>query len=93
MGRHQETAMQSHRHCRKKQLEDPRFREGYLREKTRGNSGGNSAEASEVRPLTAVAREEGACHPTTVANIENGANYTIKTFLKIAEVLRINVSL
>ncbi len=86
--------MQSHKRYLGKQLKDTRFREGYLRERKLAEI---AVKIQRERQKLGLTQQELAKKARVtqqqLSSIENGANYTIKTFLKIAEALRITVSL
>jgi HTH-type transcriptional regulator / antitoxin HipB len=86
--------MQSHKQYLKKQLIDPNFRKGYIREKKLAEI---AVKIQQERQKLGLTQQELAkkAHVSQqqLSSIENGANYTIKTFLKITDALRINLSL
>jgi len=86
--------MQSHKQYLEKQLKNASFREGYLREKKLAEI---AIRIQEERQKLGLSQQELAkrAHVSQqqLSSIENGANYTIKTFLKITDALQINLSL
>jgi ribosome-binding protein aMBF1 (putative translation factor) len=86
--------MQSHQQYLKKQLKDTRFKEGYLHEKKLAEI---AIKIQRERLKQGLSQQELAqkakVSQQQLSSIENGANYTIKTFLKITDALKINLSL
>lgn len=86
--------MKSHQQYLKKQLKDSRFNEGYLHEKKLAEI---AIKIQRERQKLGLSQQELAqkAHVSQqqLSSIENGANYTIKTFLKITDALKINLSL
>lgn len=86
--------MQSHKKYLERQFETPGFKEGYLHEKKLAEI---AVRIQKERQKLGLSQQELAkrAHVSQqqLSSIENGANYTIKTFLKITDALRINLSL
>ncbi|MFH0977643.1 MAG: helix-turn-helix transcriptional regulator [Spirochaetota bacterium] len=86
--------MQTHKEYLDKQLKNPAFKEGYLREKKLVEF---AVRIQQERQKLGLSQQELAkkAHVSQqqLSSIENGANYTIKTFLKITDALQINLSL
>jgi len=86
--------MQSHKQYLEKQLKNAGFREGYLHEKKLAEI---AIIIQQERQKLGLSQQELAkrAHVSQqqLSSIENGANYTIKTFLKITDALQINLSL
>ena len=86
--------MQSHQQYLKKQLKNGRLKEGYLHEKKLAEI---AIKIQRERQKLGLSQQELAreAHVSQqqLSSIENGANYTIKTFLKITDALKINLSL
>ncbi len=86
--------MKSHKHYLKEQLKDPEFKKGYLYEKKMAEI---AIKIQDARQKQGLSQQELAqrAHVTQqqLSSIENGSNYTMRTFLKIREALRINIPL
>ena len=86
--------MKTHKQYLKEQLKDPDFKKVYRYEKKMAEI---AIKIQEARQKQGLSQQELAkmAHVTQqqLSSIENGSNYTIKTFLKIREALRINISL
>jgi DNA-binding XRE family transcriptional regulator len=86
--------MQSHQKYLEKQLKNAGFREGYLREKKLAEI---AVKIQQERQKLGLTQQELAKRANVsqqqLSSIENGANYTIMTFLKITDALQINLSL
>jgi len=86
--------MKSHKHYLKEQLKDPVFKKGYLYEKKMAEI---AVKIQEARLKQGLSQQELARRARVtqqqLSSIENGSNFTVKTFLKIREALRINITL
>jgi HTH-type transcriptional regulator / antitoxin HipB len=86
--------MKSHKQYLIEQMKDPEFKKGYLYEKKMAEI---AVRIQEARLKQGLSQQELArrAHVTQqqLSSIENGSNFTIKTFLKIREALRINITL
>ena len=75
-------------------MKDPDFKKGYLYEKKMAEIAISIQEARQKQGLTQVELARKAkVTQQQLSSIENGSNYTIKTFLKIREALHINITL
>ncbi len=86
--------MTSHKNYLKEQMKDPDFQKGYMYEKKMAEIAVKIQEARQKQGLTQkeLARKAQVTQQQ-LSNIENGSNFTIKTFLKIREALHINITL
>lgn len=86
--------MQSHRQYLNDQYKNRGFKEGYLHEKRLAEIAIRIQRERQKQGLSqqALARKARVSQQQ-LSSIENGANYTIKTFLKITEALKINLLL
>jgi len=86
--------MKSHKQYLKEQMKDPEFKKGYLYEKKLADI---AVRIQEARQKQGLSQQELArrAHVTQqqLSSIENGSNFTVRTFLKIREALRIDISL
>jgi HTH-type transcriptional regulator / antitoxin HipB len=86
--------MKSHKQYLKEQVKDPDFKKGYLYEKKMAEI---AIKIQEARQKQGLSQQELArrAHVTQqqLSSIENGSNFTVKTFLKIRDALQINITL
>ena len=86
--------MKSHKQYLKEHVKDPDFKKGYLYEKKMAEI---AIKIQEARQKQGLSQQELArrAHVTQqqLSSIENGSNFTVKTFLKIRDALQINITL
>ncbi len=86
--------MKTHKQYLTEQMKDPGFKKGYLYEKKMAEIAIKIQEARQKKGLSQQELAKKArVSQQQLSSIENGANYTIKTFLKITDALKIHLSL
>lgn len=85
--------MKTHKQYLTEQMKDPVFKKGYLYEKKMAEFAIKIQEARQKQGLSQQELAKKArVSQQQLSSIENGANYTIKTFLKITDALKIHLS-
>lgn len=85
--------MKTHKQYLTEQMKDPDFKKGYLYEKKMAEFAIKIQEARQKQGLSQQELAKKArVSQQQLSSIENGANYTIRTFLKITDALKIHLS-